>query len=230
MRSIMEVAAKISTPWSLAAFAIAAILALLQRRGKIPSIAWAAVIAIVLLGLIPILAPAYLESRGLYRVRVIVLDEQRMPVNDAKVTCSVGGEPKKVEGGWEFDVPAVSRPTTGRLAVYAAVPAAFLGGSAEISLADDFNPVVTVNVARDRSARVRGTVVTREMKALDGVYVSVSGYPGERVTTVGGGFDLPAHAASGQQVQLHAEIPGYKPSSLWVPAGDTAVTIVLERR
>ena len=46
---------------------------------------------------------------ALYRVRVTVLNPQQQPINDAKVTSSMGGEPKKVEGGWQFDIPAASQ-------------------------------------------------------------------------------------------------------------------------
>ncbi|MGH9656926.1 MAG: tetratricopeptide repeat protein, partial [Bryobacteraceae bacterium] len=56
MSQLLEAAARISTSWALAAFAIAAIFLLLaKRRGKVPPIAWAAVVAIVLLGLVPII-------------------------------------------------------------------------------------------------------------------------------------------------------------------------------
>ena len=57
----------------LAAFAIATILVLLLKwRGKIPAILWGAIVAIVLLGLVPIIV----RSLAIYRVRVNVVSPQ----------------------------------------------------------------------------------------------------------------------------------------------------------
>jgi hypothetical protein len=101
MSQLFHVAAQISTPWALAAFAIASVLFLLaKRRGRVQPIAWGSIVAIVLLGLVPILAQ--LRSLAIYRVRVTVIGPQGTPVEDAKVWSSIGGEPKKVAGGWQF--------------------------------------------------------------------------------------------------------------------------------
>src|ERR1035438_6391731 len=45
-----------------------------------------------------------------YRVRVTVIDGQQTPVSDAKVWSSIGGEPMKVEGGWQFVIPKDTKP------------------------------------------------------------------------------------------------------------------------
>jgi len=59
MKEIFEVAAQITNPFSLAAFAVAVILFILvKRRGKVPIIAWISILSIVL---IAILAPIVLE-------------------------------------------------------------------------------------------------------------------------------------------------------------------------
>jgi hypothetical protein len=41
------------------------------------------------------------NESSLYRVRVIVISPDQIPVEDAKVWSSFGGEPKKVAGGWQ---------------------------------------------------------------------------------------------------------------------------------
>ena len=59
MKEIFEVAAKITNPYSLAAFALAVILFILSKRGrKAPTIAWISILSIVL---VAILAPIILE-------------------------------------------------------------------------------------------------------------------------------------------------------------------------
>jgi hypothetical protein len=39
------------------------------------------------------------------KLRVTVLGPDSVPVEDSKVWLSIGGEAKKVTGGWEFDIP-----------------------------------------------------------------------------------------------------------------------------
>lgn len=230
MNKFFEIASKISSVWSLAAFAIIALILLVtQLKGrKVPPVAWAVVIGVVMIALAPILAPEYMTAYGIYRVRVMVLDERRMPTNDAKVTCSVGGEVKKVEGGWEFNIPAKTRPADRRIQVYASEPDAFLTGRAELELKNDYSPVVTIALSKDTSAKIIGIVLGEDNALLDGVRVSVVGYETEgQVTQTGGNFSLPAHCANGQQVQVSASKSGYRTAVEWHQAGDFPVTITL---
>jgi Carboxypeptidase regulatory-like domain len=80
------------------------------------------------------------------------------------------------------------------------------------------------------AATVRGIILDESGNALEGVRVSVVGSEGEAVTTgPGGQFVLPAHAADGQQVQIHAEKPGYRSITQFHPAGSFPATLSLER-
>jgi hypothetical protein len=88
---------------------------------------------------------------------------------------------------------------------------------------------VTVRLVANTSAKVRGVVLDDAGKALEGVRVSVVGHEEEAVTTgPGGQFVLPAHAADGQQVQLHAEKDGYEAVSQFQPAGAFPATLILD--
>lgn len=231
MNKFFEVASKISNPWSLAAFAIIAMVFLVVKvKGKkVPTVVWGVVIAVVLLAVTPIIAPLYLNSYGVYRVRAVVLDERGMPTNDAKVTCSVGGEVKKVEGGWECDIPAKTKPTDGKIQVYATVPEAYLTGTTELELKDDYSPVVTIRLGKDTLAKIIGVVVDENHRPLESVQIGVVGYDLEAVTTrAAGNFSLPAHKANGQQVQLFAFKKGYDAGPpQWHQAGDFPVTIIM---
>lgn len=166
-----------------------------------------------------------------YRVRVIVVDNHNTPVSDAKVWSSVGGEPMRVEGGWLFVVAKDTKPLDGKVTFYASKEAAFLKGTAPLQLGDDHNPGVTVQLANDRAAVVIGIVEDERQSSIEGASVSVVGYDAEAVLTKGSGsFSLPAHAADGQQVQLHAEKAGYQPATQWCPAGDSPCSIVLSNK
>jgi hypothetical protein len=233
---IWEAVIKVATPLNLAAFALAVVLfiALKSRGRKVSPAIWA---VIVLLVAIPIGASIYSEitaRTSIYRLRVTVINQQGSPVNELeeglKVWSSFGGEPKRVAGGWQFDIPNAGKPRDGKLTIYASKESAFLTGSADLILSDDYNPAVIVNLRRDDSAKVRGQVVDGKNRAVAGVRVFVVGYESEAVITQeGGGFELPAHAVTGQQVLLYAGKNGYQPAKQLHPAGDTPAELILER-
>lgn len=204
----------ITDPWKLAAFAIAAVLTvvLMLRRQIVPRAFW---IIILLLVIIPIGASVYQDlvkakssNDTIYRVRVTVIGMEQIPVEDAKVWSSFGGEPKKVAGGWQFDIPAASRPQDGKLEIFASQEDSSLIGKSELQLDRDYNPAVTIQLTRNEY-KVRGQVVDRNERAIAGARVFVVGYETEAVITKeGGNFELPAHAAVNQSVLLYAEKDG----------------------
>jgi len=171
-----------------------------------------------------------IESADVIRLRVLVLGSGDSPVEDARVWTSLGGEPKQVAGGWEFDIPISKVPADGRVTVHATKETAFLSGSSEVRLGKDLAPTATVRLAASQTATVRGIVLDESGNAAEGVRVSVVGHEEETVTTgAGGQFVLPAHAADGQQMQLHAEKPGYQGITQGHMAGSFPATLTLER-
>jgi hypothetical protein len=167
---------------------------------------------------------------GIYRVRVTVINLQNVPVEDAKVWSSFGGEPKKVLGGWQFDIPYASKPQDSQLSVFALRESDYLTGQADLVLNNDYNPVVTIKLKPDMSAKVRGLVIDGKNHAIVGVRVFVVGYEDDFVLTKeGGNFELPAHAAVSQMVNLHAEKSGYQAVTQEHPAGNHPATLVLEK-
>jgi hypothetical protein len=229
MNKLFEIAANVSSAWSLSAFAIGALVLLIVRlKGrKIPLIAWAIALAVVMVAL----APVYMNSYGVYRVRIVVLDQHQIPTNDAKVTCSVGGEVKKVDGGWECDIPSKTKPANDKMQVYATLEETFLTGRTELELRHDYNPVAQIMLTKDYSASIIGIVVDDDEVPIEGVRIGVVGYESEISTTQkGGNFSLPAHAANGQQVRLSASKDGYLAITEWHQAGDFPATIRLHRQ
>jgi hypothetical protein len=233
---IWEAVIKVATPLNLAAFALAVVLfiALKSRGRKVSPAIWVVIVALVA---IPIGASVYSEiiaKTSIYRLRVTVVNQQGMPINEAeegvRVWSSFGGEPKRVAGGWEFDIPSASKPIDGKLTIYASKENAFLTGSADLILGKDYNPTAIVNLKRNDSAKVRGQVVDVRHRAVAGARVLVVGYESEAVITQeGGAFELPAHAATGQTVLLYAGKNGYRPAKQPHPAGDMPAELILER-
>lgn len=165
-----------------------------------------------------------------YRVRTIVLDYQGRPVDNAHVWSSLGGEPMKVAGGWQFVIPFSTKPADGKLTVHAAVESAFLDGHTELTLDRDFSPNVTIQLTSAKTARVKGIILDEVGNAIPNAQVTVIGYDGElQVTGKSGGFDLPGHASVNQQVHLHAECPGYQGTNILCAAGDAPCTIAMKK-
>src|SRR5713101_5468291 len=117
----LKIASHITHPVTIAAFALvfAAFALGLALRAKRPRMAWILAAGIIVLGLAPLAAATFLQSQGVYRVRIIALGPDQLPIENAHVTSSIGGEPKKVEGGWEFDVPPQTRPADGKVVLFA---------------------------------------------------------------------------------------------------------------
>ena len=203
----LEIAGHITHPGTIAVFgaALAAYLFSLAIKKKQSLITWFLAAIILFLSLAPLLSSAYLQSRGLYTVRVFVLGTDKQPLDDARVTSSIGGEPKKILGGWEFDIPPQSRPADGKLKVFASEKNAFLAGSSTVVLDKDYFPAVEIQMDRDMSATIRGDVIDQHRRPVSGAHVWIPGYSDDSMTDERGNFVLPAHAADGQMVRLRAQ-------------------------
>ena len=223
----LEIASHITHPGTIAVFTavLAAFLftvAFKKRQSRIP---WFLAAAILLLGLAPLLSSTYLLSRGVYIVRVFVLGIDKQPIDDARVTTSAGGEPKKIQGGWEFDIPPQSRPADGKVKFFASVRDAFLAGNSTLVLDKDYFPSVEIQLEQDTSAMVRGDVIDDHGRSIVGARVSIPGYPDVAVTDGMGNFVLPAHAADGQIVQVRAQKDRLV-GTMSVPAGKSVELVV----
>jgi len=164
---------------------------------------------------------------GVYQLRVTVLSPQRTPVDDAKVTTNVGGEPSRVAGGWQFDIPDGRLPASREVKVFAEQANAFTHGKTTVSFGEQRVLATEIVLAKDTSATVRGIVVNRAGKAVAGARVSVVGFDAEGVVTgADGGFELKTHAAEGQSVRVHAEKDRMAVNQEH-PAGGAAMTVML---
>jgi len=204
---------------------IAAFLAWVAIKKGRSHIKWLLVVVVLILGLAPLVSSTYLRSRGLYIVRVFVLGVDKQPVDDALVTSSNGGEAKKIQGGWEFDIPPQSRPADSKLKLFASEKNAFLAGNSTVVLDKDYFPAVEIQLERNTSSVVRGVVIDEHRRSVVGAHVSIPGYPDVAVTDEMGNFVLPAHAADGQMVQVRAQ-KDQLVGTLSVPAGRTVELVV----
>ncbi len=210
MRSALEVASHVTHPVTVAAIALvlAASAFGLAMKARKTRIAWLLGSALIVLGLAPLIASTYLESRGVYRINVLVVGLDGQPVDDAEVSALPPGQIKKAAGTWELDVSPQTRPADGRISIYASVKDAYLAGSTNYTLQDEFNPTVKVLLQNLPPVPLRGIVKDMEGRSAPGVRVSIPGYAEVAVTDAGGNFSVPSHKAYGQQVTVHAEKNG----------------------
>lgn len=231
LESALQIASHIHLPVTVVAFAlafmgVALIMAIRSRKYRMVSII---VFVIGFVALAPLLATTFLQSRGVYRVRVVVLGPDGSPAQNAVVSSAIGGELKKVEGGWELDIPPQTRPADGKLRMFASVNDAFLTGNSTIILSQDYYPTTTIQLSSDTSATIRGTVLDERRRPVPGATVSVSGYPDLTQSDSMGNFVLPAHAAVGQMVSLRGQ-KNQMFGTTSAPAGDGPAVLILKRQ
>ena len=225
----LKVASHVGHPVTVAAFALAIAVSVLvlALRAKKPALACIATAGIILLGSVPYAASAFVRSRGVYHVQVVVVRPDQSPADIAQVKSSTGGELKMVPGGWEIDVPPQARPADGKLTLSASVKDEFLNGRSTLVLAQDYYPIATIQLVAETSAKVRGVVVDEDLRAMAGATVSIAGYSDVAVTDQKGNFVLPAHAGKGQMVEVHAH-KGPLTGRLSAPAGKV-VEVIMSR-
>lgn len=240
MSGLFTTALHITTPIGLAAFVFATAIWLIDRNLKSRSKKAHLLSMVALIGSLVVVAlwlsgELYLRheaaANSVYRVRVTVIGSNDLPVENAKVWSSIGGDPKAVAGGCEFDIPQASKPTDGVVVFFASIDNSFTQGQTTLTLAEDHFPAVSIRLSSNQAAWVRGTIEDEKGYAIGGVDVSVVGYGNEHVlTSAQGSFVLPAHAGEGQTVRLHAESKLYVPLDQDQPAGNSPAILVLHRK
>jgi hypothetical protein len=198
--------------------AVAVIVLVLALRAKRAVVGSLGALFLIALGLIPFAANHLVHTRGTYHIQVLLVRPDGSPVYYAQLKNSYGGEMKISEGGWCLDVPSQTRPAEGKLSFSASVKDEFLSGASTLILADDYYPTVTIPLVAETSAKIKGVVVDAQMVAVSGATVSVAGHPEATITDSKGNFSLPAHAGTGQIVEVHAEKDGVM-THLNAPAG-----------
>lgn len=239
IKGFLDAIASVSSTWTIAAYSIAAVLAVLNaissRRKRTPanSVIWGVVVVICVLGLAPTIANAYLERLkivgAVYRVRTVVVDAQHVPISGATLRTTASNETTQTDQGiGQVSIPRATMPGDGKVTIYADLDSEFLHGHADIQLAEDLNPSITIEVKAVGNAVVSGLVEDNAGHALAGAAVSVLG--GEStITSANGAFTVKTNSPLGQQVRLHVEKAGYQPIDQDHPAGREPATIVLLR-
>jgi hypothetical protein len=227
---ILESAASIKTPISVAAVALVALVIVLKTAGRSPNrqlskLLNLGLVLIVVVGLVPFVASWSLDyqsgqRKGIYRISVTVLDSDGVPSQNAHVRSSLDAVPKALaDGGWELDIPAGARTVQAKVVIYARDEDTGATGEQSILLGSDENLSMTIQLTRP-DALVRGAVTDSKGASLPDVKIMVVGYSSEAaLSDANGGFVLPSHAAAGKRVKLHFEKEGFSALEDYFTAG-----------
>ncbi len=167
---------------------------------------------------------------GVASVRVMVLGSDKMPIDDAQVWTSVGGETKKVAGGWELEFPLSKLSENRQITVYATQRSAYLNGQREIIVNEGKPTAASIQLERETSAQVKGIVSDASGQPLADASVSILGSASSATTNAQGFFSLPANAAVEEDVRLRISKTGFETRDQYHPAGDSSAYIVLQRK
>lgn len=172
-------------------------------------------------------AKGRMTREGIYSVRVTVLDPQGIPLKEAHVVATVAGERQDVDRSREFEIPAAKLPRNGQVTFYAFKESAFLTGRQSLTLGNDYHPSVTIQMTRDNSSIISGTIIDESGMAVQGAVVQVAGNS-VRTNEVGY-FKLTVDAAKGETVHLRVEKEGFAISNT-SPLTGSSVRIVLRKQ
>jgi hypothetical protein len=163
----------------------------------------------------------------IYRVHITVVDPQGIPTEEAEIRSSFIYKVTKLAAGWQIEIPIASAPKDGKFTVQASKEGDSFNGEGALVLDKELNPTIIIKLI---PVKVRGRVVDSKNHGIAGVRTFVNLFGNEAVTTKeDGSFELFAHAAVGQVVNLCAEKSGYQSRRQEHPVGDHPVTILLEK-
>ena len=139
----LKIASHLNFPIPVVGFAIVftaflSWIALRSRKKGLFGLLLVATLVVGTLGLAPLAASTYLQSRDVYRVSIEILGPDKQRVSSAEVSSLPAANIKKADDTWELDVPPQIRPANRTFVLSASVKDAFLAGSAKVALEDDY--------------------------------------------------------------------------------------------
>jgi hypothetical protein len=249
MEKLFEIASRVSTPLALAGVVVIALFLVCRdivKKLNIPKnrsydvvtrviksffVLGILALAFGLLGYAIRVFSSEVWKNSIYRVRVVVLDAKSQPVSDARIASAPDGKQKQSGTEYEIELSDSNLPKDRKLRVWATREDGIFAGTAETVLKDDYNPLLTIRLGHETSARIKGQLYDEDGQAIVGT-VYLENYPEEKTKTdIQGRFDLPAHAAPNEFVHLFVDANGYQSWNDVLPAGgESPAKIVLTKK
>ena len=95
-------------------------------------------------------------SSDVAAVRITVLGLDNMPVENSEIRSSIGGETKKVNGGWELEIAESKLPDNRKIIIYANQND--LKGQSEISVVGGKTTTASIQLKQNSSAQTKDSV------------------------------------------------------------------------
>ncbi len=170
-------------------------------------------------------------DNDVYRIRVTVLDLEDRLIENTTLRSSLGGEKKKVDNGWQIDIPKANVPKHRKLKIYATKSGMNLHGKAELELSNDYNPTAIIKLKQDSVKFIEGIVKNDKGEPIDSVVVNAEDYYNAIDTTASDGhFSVSVSTLFGESVFIRAtKEDEYESTKIWHPAG-SKVNITLARK
>jgi hypothetical protein len=169
------------------------------------------------------------DEPEVHHIRVRAIGPDHSALKRAKVSSTLEGEIKSVDGGWEIDIPVGLSEQKRQLTIDATVEDLGLTGSTTLTLSSDTVQVTTLELKKSGELPVRGIVEDSHGNSIPNALVSVLGFGKDAVLSdASGSFELPSHALADETIPLHAEKPGFTPANIPnFKVGSGAVTLTL---
>ncbi len=162
-----------------------------------------------------------------YSVRVTVLSPSGNTLNSARVRSTVGGESKKLDGGWEIAIPG---PTAAgrKITIIADVVERGWLGSLDLTLGEEHSPAVILHLKKGGELAISGIVLDSRGAAVPNALVNVAGFVKSTPTDQNGNFQIFTHSTDSETVQLHVEKAPYQPLNVAYKVGSGPATLTLQ--
>ena len=217
MHEWLQTASKITNEYSLAAYAIAALIAIVsaikvQKFRHKPVLIAIIVIAILLMASLPTLGRIELARipNQPYRISVSAVDQDGNVLVTPSIYTDVPSQKYQIAGAEQIEIDDAHVPSTRRVTVSADDATRTLHGSAEIYLSGDRTPSMRL-VLKPKPTEIRGNVLFRQ-KGVSGARVSIEGYSDFAISDQSGFFVLPPRVSAGEIVYLLVQKQGFFPA------------------
>ncbi|CAM2064230.1 Carboxypeptidase regulatory-like domain-containing protein [Sulfidibacter corallicola] len=160
-----------------------------------------------------------------YRLFITVLNQEGLPVSNAKITTDTAEQIRKLDNAWELVVR--DRKAGDTVNIYAAF--GFTQGKESVVLGGDKEYRISITLKKRTDGIISGRVTDQRGHPLSGVFVSVLGHEPDGIRTDDQGhFKLKTHAAPGEEVRVTAESDNLSWSG-YIPAGGSVEIRLNER-
>lgn len=235
LQVLLEASQKITSFFGLAGFGLVIVLIVIWmalRKGSkpVPKPAWYLLTFVVSIPLLAFVIQATVPE-PIYRVTVMVVDPNGVPVSEARVTSAPDCVGSRTEANWRFECSEGLFGNPRVLTLTAQWPARAMIGKEVLELGRDRNRTVTIQLKGSPRGKVRGVIKDDAGRLVKDASVFFAGYQQQGArTNEFGEFELDASQITAQDLRIRVQKAGYQPvESIYPGFGDVSLVIARMR-